>query len=245
MKSFITHKNLYLGLIGLGSVLITLAEHKVEAQIVDLNDFCQKFPQNSRCEGYISSNSNNLPVNSQTLIVQLETVGSDAESILIEVEQETIGDISLSVVHVERFEGEELLSGLLNGGVEAVASGIPIPFDVFEFYESVSTRPEYLAFTPDSCQIQPSLFNDLLIQDNGCSIIGTDNLSLSEKFDIRSGTFTIGYSEGALVRLIAFRIRDHNTEFANALETDRLCQSYPLNSHCRYWPISQDESLEE
>ena len=245
MRPFITHKGLTSGVMRLGLSLVILAmAQKAEAQTPDLDNLCQKYPLNSRCESYVADNPqtlNNLSGPPQALIVQLDTVGSDTELVLIELNQEDLNSVTVSAHHMERFEGSDLLSSVLNGGIEAAASGIPVPFDLFNFYESVSSHPEYLAFTPDNCQIQPSLVNGLIFQDSNCSITGVDNLSLSEEIDIRSGTFTLGYTEGDLIRVIAFRLRDHNTVFADELETEQLCQRYPLNFRCRYWPISQVE----
>ena len=127
MKSFIIHKNFFLGLIGIGSALIALAECKVVTQTVELSNLCQKFPHNSRCEGYVSSDShasNDLSVNSQILVVQLDTLNSDTESVLIEIKQEAVGYISLSISYIERFERGELFSSLLDGGIDAAASSV-------------------------------------------------------------------------------------------------------------------------
>ncbi|MEM9009397.1 MAG: hypothetical protein AAGE59_38590, partial [Cyanobacteria bacterium P01_F01_bin.86] len=119
----------------------------------------------------------------------------------------------------------------------------PIPFDLFRSFTSQASQTEYIAFTSDDCMEAMPLLNGQAFQLADCSIVGTDTLSLSEDVDIRSGFFTLGYIEGTLLRAIIFRLGEQNAEFVETLELSNLCQIFPLNSRCRYWPVSQTEPL--
>lgn len=215
---------------------------KADAQTFDLDTFCQNYPANSRCEDYVSANPDSLnKPNSplQVIKIQLETYGSDDEFVWLEINEETVGDITLSAYHMEKTEG--LLFSLLNGAVGAAAP-IPIPFDLIQVYDSQSNQTEFIAFTPDSCEAQPLLMNGQGFQQPNCSITGTDTISLSEEVDIRLGFFTLVYTEGDLSRAVTFKIGDHDAEIISELDIDNLCKRFPLNSRCRYWPISEAES---
>ncbi|MEL7314854.1 MAG: hypothetical protein AAFN08_07875, partial [Cyanobacteria bacterium J06559_3] len=212
-----------------------------------LDEFCQRFPLNSRCEGETPQNSesvDSLEAPLQVVNVHLNVTGSEDEMVVLEIDEETVGDITLSAYHIERTEDDGFFtfSNLLNGAIGAV-SPVPIPFDLFQSFTSQASQTEYIAFTPDDCMEQMPLVNGQGFQLADCSIVGTDTLSLSEDVDIRSGFFTLGYIEGALLRAIIFRIGEHDAEFVGALELGNLCQRFPLNSRCRYWPISQTEPL--
>ena len=221
------------------SIAASYTTQKADAQTVTLDYFCQSYPLNSRCEAYVVENSDrakqpDLPI--QTIRVLLEETGPDNEVVWFEINEETANNVTLSAYHAVKTEG--LLNTLLNGAAGA-AIPVPLPFDLFEIYDSQPNQTEYLAFTPDSCQTQPFLINGQGLQSPDCSITGIDTISLSKDIDIRSGFFTLGYTEGSLVQTVTFRIEDHDAEFINQLDIDNLCQNYPLNSQCRYWPISQ------
>ena len=220
---------------------------KADAQTVDRDELCQRFPLNSRCEGYTPQNSesvDSLETSSQVVNVHLNVTGPEDEMVMLEINEETVGDIRLSAYHIERTEDDGFftLSNLLNGAI-GVVSPVPIPFDLFQSFTSQASQTEYIAFTPDNCMEQMPLMNGQGFQLADCSIVGTDTLFLSEDVDIRSGFFTLGYMEGTLLRAIIFRIDEHEAEFVGASELGDLCQSFPLNSRCRYWPISQTEAL--
>ena len=220
---------------------------KADAQTVDHDELCQKFPLNSRCEGYTPQNSESVDsseTSPQVVNVHLNATGDDDEMVMLEINEETVGDIRLSAYHIERTEDDGFftLSNLLNGAI-GVVSPVPIPFDLFQSFTSQASQTEYIAFTPDNCMEQMPLMNGQGFQLADCSIVGTDTLSLSEDVDIRSGFFTLGYIEGTLLRAIIFRIDEHEAEFVGALELGNLCQRFPLNSRCRYWPISPTETL--
>ena len=229
------------------SLMLGYTVSKVDAQTVDLDDFCTRFPLNSRCEGYTPQNSESVDsseTSPQVVNVHLNVTGDDDEIVMLEINEETIGDIRLSAYHIEKTEdgGFFTLSNLANGAIGAL-SPVPIPFDLFRSFTSQASQTEYIAFTPDNCMEQMPLMNGQGFQLADCSIVGTDTLSLSEDVDIRSGFFTLGYIEGTLLRAIIFRIDEHEAEFVGALELGNLCQSFPLNSRCRYWPIAQTEPL--
>ena len=235
------------------SLMLGHTASNVDAQAVDLDEFCTRFPLNSRCEGYTPQDSESTDLSEpspqsesspQVVNVHLNVTGDDDEIVMLEINEETIGDIRLSAFHIEKTEdgGFFTLSNLVNGAIGAV-SPVPIPFDLFQSFTSQASQTEYIAFTPDGCMEQMPLMNGQGFQLADCSIVGTETLSLSEDVDIRSGFFTLGYMEGTLLRAIIFRIDEHEAEFVGASELGDLCQSFPLNSRCRYWPISQTEAL--
>ena len=218
----------------------------VNAQTVDPDDFCQRYPLNSRCEGTPESSDSfdSLGAPLQIVEVYLSVTGSEDEIVVIEINEETVGDITLSAYHIERTENDGFFtfSNLLNGAIGAL-SPVPIPFDIFRSFVSQANQTEYIAFTPDECMAQMPLMNGQGFQLSDCSIVGTDTISLSEDIDIRAGFFTLGYMEADLLRAIIFRIEDHEAEIISNLDLESLCQRFPLNSRCRYWPISHTESL--
>ena len=235
------------GTLLLASLMLGYVAPKVDAQTVDLDEFCQRFPLNSRCEGYTpqepeSVNSSEEPL--QVVNVHLNVIGPEDEIVVLEINEEIVGNVILSAYHIERAEDDGFftLSNLANGAI-SVVSPVPIPFDLFRSFTSQASQTEYLAFTSDDCMEQMPLVNGQGFQLANCSIVGTDTLSLPEEVDIRSGFFTLGYIEGTLLRAIIFRIGEHDAEFMEAAELDNLCQRFPLNSRCRYWPISQTEPL--
>ena len=240
-------KKKFLRALLLVSFMMSYATQKADAQTVDLDDFCQRYPLNSRCEGYVpedSDSTDTLELPLQVVNVHLKVSGPEDEIVVIEIDEETPGDITLSAYHIERAEDDGFftLSNLLNGAIGAV-SPVPIPFDLFRSFTSQASQTEYLAFTPDECMSEMPLMNGQGFQLSDCSIVGTDTLSLSEDIDIRAGFFTLGYTEADLLRAIIFRIGDHEAEFVSDINLDNLCQSFPLNSRCRYWPIAQTVSL--
>ncbi|MEM6450204.1 MAG: hypothetical protein AAF703_07820 [Cyanobacteria bacterium P01_D01_bin.105] len=227
------------------SFLLGYAAPEATAQIADINTFCQRYSENSRCDDVVAINPEVTDVAaapSQIIKVEFDTAGSDKESILIELREETLGDITLSAFHVEETEGP--LYRASNGAVGALVP-VPLPFDLLELYDTNTSETNFLAFTPDSCASEPSLVDSQTTDVANCAIIGTDSISFSEDVDIRAGAFTLRYTEGSLTRAVTFRIGDHDASFVNEIETDNLCENFPLNSRCRYWPISQTDSVAE
>ncbi|MEL7224375.1 MAG: hypothetical protein AAGL17_05820 [Cyanobacteria bacterium J06576_12] len=219
---------------------MSFTTQKADAQTIDLDTLCQKYSRNSQCENYVAVNSEAATAESafprHAIRIKLNTIGSDNEIILIELREETIGDITLSAYHVEETEG--FLNTAVNGVVGAF---VPIPVDLFQFYDSNASQTEFLAFTPNSCQDELSLVTDSGSEAANCSIIGADAIALSEDVDIRSGFFTLRYREGDLLRATTFKIGDHDATFVSNIDTNNLCESYPTNSRCRYWPLSQND----
>ncbi|MEO1094095.1 MAG: hypothetical protein AAFX01_04245 [Cyanobacteria bacterium J06638_28] len=216
---------------------------RATAQTINLNDFCQQFPLNSQCEGHASESSNEVEASKdffQIVNVYLNVNGSEDEIVVLELSEQTIGNVTLSAYHMERSENDSFftLSSLLNGALGAVA---PVPFDLFQSFISQANQTEYIVFTPDGCMKELPLMNAQGLQLADCSIVGTDTLSFSEDVDIRAGYFTLGYKEADLLRAIVFRISNHNAEIISDFDLEHLCQSFPLNTQCRYWPISQVE----
>lgn len=224
-------------------IVISGVVERAAAQTIDLNVLCQQFPLNSQCEGYISESPDEVEASReffQIVNVHLNVNGPEDEIVVLELSEQTIGNITLSAYHVERSENDSFftLSSLLNGALGAVA---PVPFDLFQSFISQANKTEYIVFTPDGCMKELPLMNAQGLQLADCSIVGTDTLSFSEGIDIRAGYFTLGYTEADLLRAIVFRISNHNAEIISDFDLDNLCQSFPLNTQCRYWPISQVE----
>ena len=225
------------------SLMLCCTVSKADAQTVELDEFCTRYPLNSRCEGYTPQNSESANL-SETLLqvfnVHLNVTGDDDEIVMLEINEETMGAIRLSAYHIEKTEDDGFftLGNLVNGAIGAV-SPVPVPFDLFRSFTSQASQTEYIAFTPDDCMEQMPLLNGQGFQLGDCSFVGSDTLSLPQDVDIRSGFFTLGYIEGTLLRAVIFRIDEHEAEFVGASELSNLCQSFPLNSRCRYWPISQ------
>lgn len=237
----IPHTNLLFKTLAFAAIMLGHTAPQAVAQPTDINNFCRKYSENARCENFvaISSETANTDISpSQVIRVQFDTTGSDREIVLIELIEKTIGDITLAAYHVEETEG--FLQTLTNGAVGAVLP-VPIPFDVIQVYNSSTSQTNFLAFTPDSCAGDPFMVNNPTSDVANCSVIGTDTIAFSEDVDIRSGAFTLRYTEGDLVRALTFRIGDHNTSFVGETDIDSLCENFPLNSRCRYWPISQAE----
>lgn len=240
MKSFI--RNGLLNALFFTMLAMSFTSQEADAQTSELDNLCQKYPRNSRCENYVAVNSETAAAEPasprQAIRVKLDTTGSDDEIVLLELREETLGDITLSAYHVEETEG--LLNTAVNGVVGAFLP-VPVPVDLFQIYDSDTSQTEFLAFTPDSCQGEPSLVIDSGSNVANCSIVGTDVIVLSEVMDIRLGFFTLRYREGDLVRATTFKIGDHNANFVSDVDMDNLCESYPSNSRCRYWPLSPSE----
>ncbi|MEL6263208.1 MAG: hypothetical protein AAFR12_19295 [Cyanobacteria bacterium J06626_6] len=233
------HTGILLGPFALAAIAAGYIAPEAAAQPTDFDAFCQRYSENSRCENFVAvssdiSEAEILPT--QAIRVQFDTIGSDREIVLIELTEKAMGEITLKAYHVEKTEG--LLQTLADGIVGAVVP-VPVPFDLIQVYDTNTSQTSFLAFTPDGCAGDPSTVIDPASEVAGCSIVGTDTIALSEEVDIRSGAFTLKYSEGNLVRALTFRIDDHDARFVSEIETDNLCEAYPLNSRCRYWPISQ------
>ena len=231
----------FLNILLFASISLGYIVPRVDAQTVDLDKLCQSFPLNSRCEDYTPQGVQDIDAferSFQGIQVTLNTNGSDDEMVILEIGDAIVGDITLSAYHLERSEDDGFFNfnNLLDGTI-GVLSPVPIPFDLFQAIRSQASQTEYIAFTPDSCTEQVPLVNGRGFQLPECSIVGNNTLSLSREVDIRSGFFTLGYVEGNLLQAIIFRIDEHDAEFVRALETDNLCQSFPLNSRCRYWPL--------
>ena len=86
------------------SLMLGYTVSKVDAQTVDLDDFCTRFPLNSRCEGYTPQNSESVDsseTSPQVVNVHLNVTGDDDDIVMLEFNEETIGDIRLSAYHID------------------------------------------------------------------------------------------------------------------------------------------------
>jgi hypothetical protein len=212
------------------------------AQTIEPEVFCAQYPQNSSCEGYSSNDAGQSEVAEQIgqlIQVQLSTSGPDNELIWITIRRNEVSQITeLSAYHAERLES--FFNQLLNGVLGAVA--VPLPFDLFNIYNLQEHRTEYLAFTSDACQAHPQIIDGRGWQQADCAITGSGTITLPDNVDIRSGYFTLGYIENDLIKAVIFRLEDQQATFVGDTNLDDLCQQFPLNSRCRFWPISSAEN---
>lgn len=177
------------------------------AKEVDLDTLCQKFPLNSRCEGYSSSAPTQSAVTvdrvPQVIRLRLKTSGPDDEWIRIERNENTV-----KLVHTKR--AKRGISGVFNGILGAV-SPVPLPsINSHRWHDHPTTR---IVFESDSCALSQRLIastnlsqNDRSLHVSSCAIAGTDSVTLAQGTDIYQGRFIIEYSEENLLRSIAFRV---------------------------------------
>ncbi|MBE9140068.1 hypothetical protein IQ254_23205 [Nodosilinea sp. LEGE 07088] len=226
------------GILGTTVALMTATPITL-AQTTEPEEFCLRYPENSSCENYEPSHaaqgeSGDL-AHRQLIQVQLNSTGPDDEFIWISLQRDEVNlATELTAYHSQRLNSS--LNQILGGALGAVA--IPMPIEVFQiFYNFQDQRTEYLSFTSDSCQNQPPIANGGGFQQADCAIAGNGTINLPENVDIRAGYFTLGYTENSLIKAIIFRLEDQSSSFVGDLNLDQLCQSFPLNSRCRYWPL--------
>jgi hypothetical protein len=189
-----------------------------QAQEIDPESFCQRFPQNSNCQDRANtlqttktnaeqvdwdSLCQKFPLNSrcqagrpETIKIPLAASGAKDEWIRIE----KTGD-KVKLLHT-RESDDSLLSKALNG---AAGAAIPLPIPNLKLSQWSDHQTTSVTFKPDSCQESPS---NKALQKNtaSCAIAGKDTLVLPEGSDIYAGLFTIEYTEGDLARSITFRV---------------------------------------
>jgi hypothetical protein len=166
---------------------LSIAVNKpIQAQQVDWDSLCQKFPENSRCkEG-----------RPETIKIQLADSGAKDEWIRID----KIGD-KVKLLHTRESNGG-VMSKLFNG---AAGAAVPLPIPNFKFSQWKDNSTTHVMFKSDSCQENPA---NKAVRDNplSCAIEGENTLVLPIGTNIYAGLFTIEYTEGDLVRSIAFRV---------------------------------------
>lgn len=202
IKIVVAKKLRRLALIMTAAVFVnSLGGQNVYAQEIDLDTLCQKFPLNSRCQGYKSP----ARQASQVIKLRLKTSGADNEWIRLERNENTV-----KLLHTTR--AKTVFSRVLNGLAGAAPVPVPRVFNFYQWYDHPTTR---VAFKPDSCTLlqRLKLLNNSVSKSNqvngsppSCAITGTDSVLLAEGMDIRRGQFTIEYKEGDLLRSITFRI---------------------------------------
>ena len=168
------------------------------AQEVDLDTLCQSFPLNSRCQGYSSpAQAEDAAAADQTpkiIKLRLDTSGSSSgEWVRIEVSGNTV-----KLLHTTR--GVSGFSRVTNG-VLGIVSPVPLP----NFYRWDDHPPSRVVFKPDSCS-ENSAPDISQPSSQGCTITGTDTVILAQGMDIRTGLFTIEYTDGNLLKSVTFRI---------------------------------------
>ena len=215
------------------------------AQTVELDEFCSRYPENSRCESYESSNpasGESIALSDRQLIqVQLNSTGSDDDFIWISLQRDEVNQSTeLTAYHSTRLDSA--LDRILGGALGA-ASPIPIPIDIVQLYDFQEQRTEYLSFTPDACQSEPQIANGRGFQEADCAIIGDGAVNLPEDVDIRAGFFALGYTDNDLIKAVIFRLEEQEATFVGDSNLDTLCQSFPLNSRCRYWPLTPSTNV--
>ena len=176
-------------------------------QEIDRQTLCDRFPLNSRCEDYqsteteskiyqldrnsfcdkFSSNSKCQQPATEIVKLNLDSLGENEEWIWIEKQANKI-----KLLHTTKVK-DALVSGALNGALGALVP-IPLPFVEANKYNWEDSRVTQVAFTSDSCQT------------NSCTITGTDSLTLPKRTNIYGGLFTISYQEKELKRSLEFRV---------------------------------------
>lgn len=158
----------------------------IQAQEVDWDSLCQKFPENSRCkEG-----------RPETIKIPLADSGAKDEWIRID----KIGE-KVKLLHTRESNGG-VMSKLLNG---AAGAAVPLPIPNFKLGQWKDNRTTHVMFKPDSCQENSA--NKAMTENlPSCAIAGEDTLVLPKGTNIYAGLFTIEYTEGDLARSISFRV---------------------------------------
>ena len=214
------------------------------AQEVDLDRLCQRSPQNSQCEDDASSPEGMPAAEDQVdyvLRVQLDTSGQDDEWVLVVLKfsPDEAAGIDMAAYHATTFAANGLLTRVLNGALGFVR--FPIPFR-FSDYADTEHGTRYIAFTPDSCQTGIAQVYEQGLGASDCTISGVAPLTLPADADIRQGLITLVYTEDSLIRSVTFRLTDQEVIIENEAELANLCQQYPLNTRCRYYPLQQAQS---
>ena len=219
--------------------IITNPIQKADAQEINLDSLCSRYPNNSRCEDYVNnskSESENVPSKSIRLSTLCEKfplnsqckdglpqvmkihLNSDSHAEWIRIEKQ--GD-RVSLMHTKEGDGG-LTSKVLNGAVGALVP-IPMPFEL-KFGQWKDTPTTKVAFTPDGCgenldrslqkdskQAQAVLPTTIQAALLNCALTGNNSVVLSPGTDIHAGLFTIEYEEGDLHRSITFRVPPEKT----------------------------------
>ncbi|MGF1570484.1 MAG: hypothetical protein ACFCVD_20820 [Nodosilinea sp.] len=208
------------------------------AQTTELDEFCSRYPENSRCENYAPNPSDpeeSLDRSNRQLIrVQLNTTGPDDEFVWIALQRDEVNRATELTAY-----SSHRLDSFLN---QFIGQAVPLPIDVFKIYNFQDQQTAYLSFTSDACQSQPQLGNGGGLQEADCAITGNGAITLPEDVDIRAGFFTLGYTDNDLVKAVIFRLEDQEAAFVDEADLDNLCQNFPLNSRCRFWPLTSSSS---
>ncbi len=201
---------------------------QAQARPVDLDTLCQKFPLNSRCQGYKSLQERQNAVNQAPQVIKLRlNTSASREWILIKTSGNTV-QLRHTTNKVTTF------SRLTHFAVGFSPIPIPLP-DFYGWHDHQTTR---IVFQPDSCagnsapspnqpssstpnqpsSLTPNQPSSLTPnQPSGyqsCAMVGTDSITLLPGTDIRQGLFTIDYKERQLSRSITFRL-PANTKLAS------------------------------
>lgn len=214
------------------------------AQEGDPDTLCQRSPHNSQCENHASS-PEVMPVAENqvdyVLRVQLDTSGQDDEWVLVVLKftPDEAAGMDMGAYHATTFATNSLLTRILNGALGFVQ--FPIPFR-FSDYADTEHGTRYIAFTPDSCQTGIAQVYEQGLGASDCTISGVAPLTLPADADIRHGLVTLVYTEDSLIRSVTFRLTDQEVIIENEAELANLCQQYPLNTRCRYYPLQQAQS---
>ena len=224
-----------------GMLVASIATSSISlAEAVELDELCLRSPENSRCETYEGSNPDVGETigfsNRQLIRVQLNSSTSDDGFIWIGLRRDTVNlTTELTAYHSTRLDStlDQILGGVLNAAVP-----VPLPLDIVQLYDFQEQRTEYLSFTPDACQSELQIANGRGFQEADCALIGDGAINLPEDVDIRDGVFALGYTDNDLIKAVIFRLEDQNATFVGGADLNELCQSFPLNSRCRYWPLT-------
>ena len=187
---------------------------------VELDTLCVKFPENSRCADYSSSNPTQpktkqhyferesfceeYPFNSkcqqeplEIIKLNLKSSGNDNEWIRVEKTGNTVRPI-----HTTQVEGG-LASSIFNRAVDMFYWDL-IP-DIKQ-YNWADHQVTQVSFKSDRCK------------SKNCEIVGSKTIELPEQTNIHQGLFTIRYQEEDIQRSLSFRIpRDAEKEIIDTI----------------------------
>lgn len=195
----------------------TALTQPTQAQPVDRNYLCQRFPLNSRCQGYKSLPTQSETNSEQVVKVRLDKDGPNNEWIRVEVNGNTVRLLHTTQVVTG-------ISRAINGIIGAV-SPVPIPFDA-NFYNWRDHQTLQSTFEPDNCppsaMVVPNsstlpakllvMLNTAMqstsapMQTATCAVTGKNQLVLPPGIDLYAGQFTVEYAEREMIRSIKFRL---------------------------------------
>lgn len=187
-----------------------------QAETIELDYLCQRFPLNSRCKDYKPPQAESEPNSAQQVLkIRLDKDGPNNEVIRIEINGNTV-----RLLHTTQVVAG--ISRLINAGLGAAP--IPIPFDI-NFYNWRDHQTLRSSFEPDTCPARTAVVPVSAVQSvalpadaivvpvisqstlpTACTVTGIDQLVLPPEMDMYAGQFMVEYAERKTVRSIKFRL---------------------------------------